>query len=226
MFVTNVWGISVSCDTHDSGKWRPCRFCLCAWRWAEPSAARNLSHLKSDGILHSSFSKIFEPQVFASHINLVSRSRRNPLGLIIALDENKEAKGELFWDDGETKGELHIGVSRCASLSFSCSSFSGGRHLTRHCSINHSREEFWLWLCSLRIAVDERMVDVFLGCKENSPPPLKILPLASYIVYIGSHLIVNWPLKYVSKAVSALQCIFLLPKGLWKAWMTCKTCPC
>ncbi|EPY80709.1 hypothetical protein CB1_000804034, partial [Camelus ferus] len=29
--------------------------------------------------------------------------RRNPLGLIIALDENKEAKGELFWDDGETK---------------------------------------------------------------------------------------------------------------------------
>ncbi|XDB49452.1 hypothetical protein AB1E18_003025 [Capra hircus] len=30
-------------------------------------------------------------------------SRRNPLGLIIALDESKEAKGELFWDDGETK---------------------------------------------------------------------------------------------------------------------------
>uniref|UniRef100_A0A452UGQ7 Maltase-glucoamylase n=1 Tax=Ursus maritimus TaxID=29073 RepID=A0A452UGQ7_URSMA len=30
-------------------------------------------------------------------------SRQNPLGLIIALDDNKEAKGELFWDDGETK---------------------------------------------------------------------------------------------------------------------------
>uniref|UniRef100_A0A2K6UC28 Maltase-glucoamylase n=1 Tax=Saimiri boliviensis boliviensis TaxID=39432 RepID=A0A2K6UC28_SAIBB len=30
-------------------------------------------------------------------------SRKNPLGLIIALDENKEAKGELFWDDGEMK---------------------------------------------------------------------------------------------------------------------------
>ncbi|KAK2096764.1 hypothetical protein P7K49_025798 [Saguinus oedipus] len=29
--------------------------------------------------------------------------RKNPLGLIIALDENKEAKGELFWDDGEMK---------------------------------------------------------------------------------------------------------------------------
>ncbi|KAM5255777.1 maltase-glucoamylase [Ctenodactylus gundi] len=33
-------------------------------------------------------------------------SRQNPLGLIIALDENKEAKGELFWDDGESKGWL------------------------------------------------------------------------------------------------------------------------
>nr|KAF6418954.1 hypothetical protein HJG63_013277 [Rousettus aegyptiacus] len=29
-------------------------------------------------------------------------SRRSPLGLIIALDDNKEAKGELFWDNGET----------------------------------------------------------------------------------------------------------------------------
>ncbi|XP_054548714.1 maltase-glucoamylase isoform X2 [Talpa occidentalis] len=30
-------------------------------------------------------------------------SRRNPLALIIALDDNEEAKGELFWDDGETR---------------------------------------------------------------------------------------------------------------------------
>uniref|UniRef100_A0A8C9UM29 Sucrase-isomaltase, intestinal n=1 Tax=Spermophilus dauricus TaxID=99837 RepID=A0A8C9UM29_SPEDA len=32
-------------------------------------------------------------------------SRQNPLGLIIALDENNEASGELFWDDGESIGE-------------------------------------------------------------------------------------------------------------------------
>uniref|UniRef100_A0A8C2M1A0 P-type domain-containing protein n=1 Tax=Cricetulus griseus TaxID=10029 RepID=A0A8C2M1A0_CRIGR len=30
-------------------------------------------------------------------------SRMNPLGLLIALDENKEARGELFWDDGKSK---------------------------------------------------------------------------------------------------------------------------
>uniref|UniRef100_A0A8C0ZWX1 Sucrase-isomaltase, intestinal n=1 Tax=Castor canadensis TaxID=51338 RepID=A0A8C0ZWX1_CASCN len=37
-------------------------------------------------------------------------SRKNPLGLIIALDENNEAKGELFWDDGQSIGECHVSV--------------------------------------------------------------------------------------------------------------------
>ncbi|XP_030826535.1 LOW QUALITY PROTEIN: maltase-glucoamylase, intestinal-like, partial [Camarhynchus parvulus] len=32
--------------------------------------------------------------------------RRNPLGLIVALDENQEASGELFWDDGESAGTV------------------------------------------------------------------------------------------------------------------------
>lgn len=32
-------------------------------------------------------------------------SRKNPLGLIVALDENNSAKGDFFWDDGETKGK-------------------------------------------------------------------------------------------------------------------------
>uniref|UniRef100_A0A8D0F190 P-type domain-containing protein n=1 Tax=Strix occidentalis caurina TaxID=311401 RepID=A0A8D0F190_STROC len=29
-------------------------------------------------------------------------SRKNPMGLIVALDDNNEAAGELFWDDGES----------------------------------------------------------------------------------------------------------------------------
>lgn len=32
-------------------------------------------------------------------------SRKNPMGLIIALDDNNEATGELFWDDGESARE-------------------------------------------------------------------------------------------------------------------------
>lgn len=38
------------------------------------------------------------------HPNLLY-SRQNPLGLIVPLDENNTAKGDFFWDDGETKGK-------------------------------------------------------------------------------------------------------------------------
>ncbi|XP_021046862.1 putative maltase-glucoamylase-like protein FLJ16351 [Mus pahari] len=33
-------------------------------------------------------------------------SRKNPLGLIIALDYKREAKGQLYWDDGVSKGTM------------------------------------------------------------------------------------------------------------------------
>lgn len=82
-----------------------------------------------------------------SYINLASHSRRNPLGLIIALDENKEAKGELFWDDGETKGEHccdNLAIVEPVPLSYSCCSFSCGSDPTRHSSIAGSRDEFWV----------------------------------------------------------------------------------
>ncbi|XP_061049452.1 sucrase-isomaltase, intestinal [Eubalaena glacialis] len=36
-------------------------------------------------------------------------SRNNPLGLIVALDEDNTAKGDFFWDDGETKDTIQNG---------------------------------------------------------------------------------------------------------------------
>ncbi|XP_053456512.1 sucrase-isomaltase, intestinal [Nycticebus coucang] len=36
-------------------------------------------------------------------------SRRNPLGLIVALDENNRGTGDFFWDDGETKNTVQNG---------------------------------------------------------------------------------------------------------------------
>ncbi|XP_036902604.1 sucrase-isomaltase, intestinal [Sturnira hondurensis] len=37
-------------------------------------------------------------------------SRKNPLGLIVALDEDNKAKGDFFWDDGETKDTIETGT--------------------------------------------------------------------------------------------------------------------
>jgi len=36
-------------------------------------------------------------------------SRRNPFGLLVALDSNGKAKGSLFWDDGESNGTIDRG---------------------------------------------------------------------------------------------------------------------
>ncbi|XP_048170897.1 maltase-glucoamylase-like [Corvus hawaiiensis] len=38
--------------------------------------------------------------------NTTVASRKNPMGLIIALDINNEASGDLFWDDGESTGTI------------------------------------------------------------------------------------------------------------------------
>ncbi|MED6290880.1 hypothetical protein CHARACLAT_017914 [Characodon lateralis] len=36
-------------------------------------------------------------------------SRRNPMGLIVALDDNNQAAGELFWDDGDSRDTVENG---------------------------------------------------------------------------------------------------------------------
>ncbi|KAK2912661.1 sucrase-isomaltase, intestinal-like [Channa argus] len=36
-------------------------------------------------------------------------SRRNPMGLIVALDDNNQAAGELFWDDGDSRETVENG---------------------------------------------------------------------------------------------------------------------
>lgn len=36
-------------------------------------------------------------------------SRRHPMGLIVALDDNNQAAGELFWDDGDTRDPVESG---------------------------------------------------------------------------------------------------------------------
>ncbi|XP_071390650.1 sucrase-isomaltase, intestinal [Centroberyx affinis] len=39
-----------------------------------------------------------------------TESRRNPMGLIVALDDNQQAAGELFWDDGDSRETVETGT--------------------------------------------------------------------------------------------------------------------
>ena len=50
-------------------------------------------------------------------IFLYERSRLNPYGLIISLNENYEANGDLFLDDGEAPGILEINaIKTCLNI--------------------------------------------------------------------------------------------------------------
>ncbi|XP_072852258.2 sucrase-isomaltase, intestinal isoform X2 [Pogona vitticeps] len=61
-------------------------------------------HLPADKIgLHLRGGYIFPTQQPA---NTTVYSRQNPMGLLIALDGNQSAVGDLFWDDGVTRGTV------------------------------------------------------------------------------------------------------------------------
>ncbi|XP_064311879.1 sucrase-isomaltase, intestinal-like [Phalacrocorax carbo] len=59
-------------------------------------------HLPADKLgLHLRGGFIYPTQQPA---NTTVASRKNPMGLIVALDDNNAASGDLFWDDGESAG--------------------------------------------------------------------------------------------------------------------------
>lgn len=45
-------------------------------------------------------------------------SRQNPLGLIVALDDNFSSQGDLFWDDGESIDTVNAGDYHYSTFSF------------------------------------------------------------------------------------------------------------
>ncbi|XP_054477744.1 sucrase-isomaltase, intestinal [Anoplopoma fimbria] len=55
-------------------------------------------HIRGGAILPTQ-----EPEVTTTY------SRRNPMGLIITLDDNNQAAGELFWDDGDSRDTVKAG---------------------------------------------------------------------------------------------------------------------
>ncbi|XP_059802933.1 maltase-glucoamylase [Hypanus sabinus] len=65
-------------------------------------------HIPADKLgLHVRGGFIFPTQQPA---NTTFYSRKNPLGLLIALDEQGKANGELFWDDGESRDTFESGA--------------------------------------------------------------------------------------------------------------------
>uniref|UniRef100_A0A8C3N201 alpha-glucosidase n=1 Tax=Geospiza parvula TaxID=87175 RepID=A0A8C3N201_GEOPR len=77
------------------------------WPWGAPVQLKKVWHnIPTPGDkmgLHLRGGYIFPTQKPST---TTVESRKNPLGLIIALDTNNEASGDLFWDDGESTGTI------------------------------------------------------------------------------------------------------------------------
>uniref|UniRef100_A0A452QIN5 Sucrase-isomaltase n=1 Tax=Ursus americanus TaxID=9643 RepID=A0A452QIN5_URSAM len=74
-------------------------------------------------------------------------SRKNPLGLIVALDEDNTAKGDFFWDDGETKSKskyyilLNVHSDDGTSLLIYSLNFNLGKNFTVQWNQNFSENQ-------------------------------------------------------------------------------------
>uniref|UniRef100_A0A7N8WS69 alpha-glucosidase n=1 Tax=Mastacembelus armatus TaxID=205130 RepID=A0A7N8WS69_9TELE len=79
-------------------------------------------------------------------------SRRHPMGLIVALDDNNQAAGELFWDDGDSRGIValliffsylylylvtHAGYKEPNNLKFENITILGVPHPPKSVSVTH-----------------------------------------------------------------------------------------
>ena len=64
---------------------------------------------KSISLISTVYRNCYYKFILIIYSHNLPHSRKNPLGLIVALDEDNKAKGDFFWDDGETKGESERG---------------------------------------------------------------------------------------------------------------------
>ena len=71
----------------------------------------NLGGIELSSNLREYIDRIESPNLLSIFLNY---SRKKPMELLIALDNKEEAKGQMFWDDGESNGKhTHTYYSPC-----------------------------------------------------------------------------------------------------------------
>uniref|UniRef100_A0A8C2ZM25 alpha-glucosidase n=1 Tax=Cyclopterus lumpus TaxID=8103 RepID=A0A8C2ZM25_CYCLU len=101
-------------------------------------------------------------------------SRRHPMGLIVALDDQNQAAGELFWDDGDSRGIVckcvtHAGYKDPNALKFENITVLGVPHPPMSVSVTHvSGVTRVMFLQGLSLTLGETyLVQWELELKEN-----------------------------------------------------------
>lgn len=123
-------------------------------------------------------------------------SRKNPLGLIIALDENQTAKGDLFWDDGETKDTIENGNYILNTFSVS------NNNLVVTCTHSSYPEGTTLAFTTIKVfGLTESVTEVTVGENDQQmaahynfsyDPSSQVLSITNLNFNLGKNFIVRW----------------------------------
>ncbi|XP_052587358.1 sucrase-isomaltase, intestinal [Peromyscus californicus insignis] len=123
-------------------------------------------------------------------------SRTNPLGLIVALDENHVAKGDFFWDDGETKNTIENGIYILYNFSVA------NNELIATCTHSAYSEGTALAFKTIKVfGLTETVTEVTVGetaQQMNAHPGFtfdasnKVLSITDLTFNLGKNFIVRW----------------------------------
>uniref|UniRef100_A0A8C2JQI4 alpha-glucosidase n=1 Tax=Cyprinus carpio TaxID=7962 RepID=A0A8C2JQI4_CYPCA len=123
-------------------------------------------HLRGGGIL-----PVQRPDITTTY------SRLHPMGLIVALDDNKAASGELFWDDGDSR-VAHNGYTDPNNLKFEKITVMG---------VNSAPAQVLVSDGNVVITLNESQIDY-----DSST---QVLHLTNLELELGKEYTVNWEVK-------------------------------
>ncbi|XP_051012796.1 sucrase-isomaltase, intestinal [Acomys russatus] len=123
-------------------------------------------------------------------------SRKNPLGLIVALDENQTAKGDFFWDDGESKDTIESKTYILYTFSVS------NNNLIVTCTHSSYLEGTALAFKTIRVlGLTNTVTEVTVGESDQQmaahpsftfDPSNKVLSITDLNFNLGKNFIVRW----------------------------------
>ncbi|XP_053566084.1 maltase-glucoamylase [Bombina bombina] len=123
-------------------------------------------------------------------------SRKNPLGLIIALDETNSAKGDFFWDDGESRGTIENGNYVFYEFSVSSKKLTMAATNAKYADPNNLFfDEIKILGVSLRassVTVKKNDVIQTITPSINYDPSNKVLLISGLRLTLGENYTVEW----------------------------------
>ncbi|KAM7331303.1 hypothetical protein ACRRTK_010492 [Alexandromys fortis] len=122
-------------------------------------------------------------------------SRKNPLGLIVALDDNGGAVGDFFWDDGETKNTIENGNYMYYNFAVS------GNKLVATCTHSYQDSNALAFktikvlgltntVTEVRVGETEQQMDVHAAFTFDASN--KVLSITDLTFNLGTSFVVSW----------------------------------